>query len=319
MNPFKKLIFAPIFLILITASIYFYKLILDKYLDVYLGPFAGLYEFSFLAIALFFASLIYCLFVTFTQDIKYALTLALISTLTPFALLSFNLGLVVGFGIFISLIVTYYNLQTNLRSYITFKASTILKGSINLLNTFILITLAFGYYLHTNSIIQTQGFKVPDPIVEWAIDVSLRMQGMSFKGERYTLAQALTPEQLELLKQNPEVLKQFNIETTELEELDANKPQTNAPKNEDTVLPPGLSIKEVAKAQINAMLDSLIKPYLFVIPIILAVAFYGLPSLILWILSKFLGLLLTSIFYVFEKSGFVKYEKEMREVKKIVI
>ena len=138
MPSLKKIIFGSLFLILITSSIYFYKLILDKYLDVFLGPFAGLYEFSFLAITLFFTSLIYCLFVTFTQDIKYALTLALISTLTPFALLSFNLGLVLGFGIFISLVVTYYNLQTNLRSYITFKASAILKGPINLLSTFIL-------------------------------------------------------------------------------------------------------------------------------------------------------------------------------------
>lgn len=325
MSPLKKLIFAPLFLVFLTASIYFYKLILDAYLDVFFGTYGGLYEFALLAIPLILASLSYCLFVTFTQDIKYAFAVAAISAMTPFAFLSLNLSIVIAAGIAISLIIVYFNLQTSLRSYINFQPTTLLKGPIKLLNIFILLTLTFGYFLNVNSIIQTQGFKLPDSLVDWAVNMSLSSQGMNFKGEKYQLAQVITPEQIELLKQNPAVLKQYGLKP---EDLDALAPSTTTAtqsspgQNNTTItatqLPPG-NLKEVLKTQINNMLDQTLKPYLFVIPILLAFMFYSLASLILWLLTLFLSPIIQLIFYLFEKSGFIKFEKEMREVKKIVI
>lgn len=318
----KKLIFAPLFLVLITTAIYFYKLILDKYLDVFFGNFGGLYEFASLAIPLVLASLAYCLFITFTQDFKYAAVMAVITALIPFGFLSVNLSLVIGAGIIISLILTYFNLQTNLKSYVNFVPQTLLVPPIKMLNVFILLTLSFGYFLNANSIIQTQGFKIPETLVDWAIDLSMSSQSLNFKGEKYLLAQSLTPEQLELLKQNPALLKQYGLKP---EDLDALSPSSNQKTTEQpgqtvikTPLPPG-NLKEILKNQINSTIDQTLKPYLFVIPIILAFMFYSLASLIMWIISMFLSPLLQLIFYLFEKTGFVKFEKEMREVKKIVI
>lgn len=316
----KKLIFAPIFLVLITASIYFYKLILDKYLDIFFGNYGGLYEFALLAVPLVFASLTYCLFITFTQDFKYALVLAIITAIVPFAFLNTNLSLVIGVGLAISLIIIYFNLQTTLRSYVNFQAATLLITPVKMLNTFVLLTLTFGYFLNANSIIQTQGFKIPEPLIDWAIDFSMSSQGYNFKGDRHYLAQALTPEQIELLKQNPGVLKQYGLTPNDLDALTSKQtaPTTKQGNVTATQLPSG-NLKDVLKNQINGMIDQTLKPYLFVIPILLAFMFYSLASLIMWLISLFLSPIISLIFLIFEKTGFVKYEKEMREVKKIVV
>ena len=320
MSSLKKLIFAPLFLVLLTSSIYFYKLILDKYLNVFFGNYGGIYEFSLLAVPLVFASLAYCLFVTFTQDLKYAAAVAGITILVPFAFLSTSLSIVISIGLVISLIIVYFNLQTNLRNYVNFQPTNLLKGPIKLLNVFILFTLTFGYFLNANSIVQTKGFKIPEPIIDWAINFSTSSQSLNFKGEKY-LAQALTPEQIELLKQNPDILKQYGLNPKDLESLSpASKQQTTSDKSAIKALPlPSGNLKDVLKNQINGMLDQTLKPYLFVIPILLAFMFYSLASLIMWVISLFLSPLISLIFYLLEKTGFVKYEKEMREVKKIVI
>jgi len=325
MSPLKKVIFAPLFLVLITCSIYFYKLVLIAYLDVFFGTYGGLYEFSLLAIPLVFASLAYCLFITFTQDFKYTFVLILLTALIPFAFLDLYLSIVIGIGLVISLTIVYFNLQTNLRSYVNFKPTDLLKGPIKLLNTFILLTLTFGYFLNANSIIQTQGFKIPDSLIDWAVDMSMSSQSMNFKGEKYLLAQALTPEQVELLKQNPALLQQYGLKPEDLDALAAptstqqtTQTKTSRPETSPSLQPQG-NMKNLIKTQINNMLDQTLKPYFFVIPILLAFMFYSLASLITWLLTLLLSPFIQLIFSLFEKSGFIKYEKEMREVKKIVI
>ena len=315
MSPVKKLIFAPLFLILITLSIYFYKLILDQYLELFFSTYGGLYEFALLSLPLVMASLCYCLFVTVTQDIKHAIVLALITAIIPFAFLDINLSIVIGAAVAISLIIVYFNLQTNLRSYVNFQPTVLIKGPLKLLNVFILLTLSFGYFLNANSIIQTQGFKIPETLIDWAVNMSLSSQQYNFKGDKQYLAQALTPEQIELLKQNPAVLEQYGFTP---EDLDALAPSQQEGMITSTPLPSG-NLKEILKNQINGMVDQMIKPYLFVIPFLLAFMFYSLASLVMWLLTLLISPLISLIFYLFEKSGFIRFEKEMREVKKIII
>ena len=324
MSPVKKLIFAPLFLVLITTSIYFYKLILDQYLNVFFTNWGGLYEFSLMAIPLILASLSYCLFVTFTQDIKYALTISAITALTPFAFLNINLSLVLAIGFLISLTIVYFNLQSILRSYTNFQPTQLLKGPIKLLNVFLLLTFTFGYYLNANAIIQKDGFKIPDSLIDWAVNMSLSsQQSMLLQGDKKYLAQVLTSEQIELLKQNPAILQQYGLTPEDLDSLSSQTtPQATQGSSSQTpiqTIAPTGNMKNLLKTQINSMLDQTLKPYQFAIPIILAFMFYSLASLILWILSFLLSPLLQLIFYIFEKTGFIKFEKEMREVKKIVI
>lgn len=324
MSPVKKIVFAPLFILFITATIYFYKIILDKYLDIYFGSYGGIYEFALLSLPLLLTSLSYCLYVTFSQDFKYAFFGAILASLTPFIFLDNNLAIVVAVGLLISFTLGFFNLQTELKSYTNFQPTKLLKSPIRLLSTFILLALTFGYFLSTNSTIKTQGFKIPDSIMDFAIDASLKSQGVPVKGVKY-LAQGptLTEEQLKLLKQNPQVLKQFGLDPKDLDQFvpDDSTAAKSPNKNSVQVMPniSGANLKDIVKAQMSDAVDSMIKPYLFAIPFLLAVLFYSLASFTLWLFSLFLSPILMLIFSILEKTGFIKYEKEMREVKKIVI
>lgn len=320
---FKKIFFALVFLILIIALIYSYKPVLDSYLDIFFSIYGGLYEFGILAIILTLASLSYCLYITFTQDIKFAAPVALTSLIIPFIFLKPQLAFVIGIGIFSSLAVVYFTLLASLKNYVNFQGANLLAGPIRTLNTLVLLTLTFGFFLHTNSIIAAQGFKIPNALIDWAVNLSLSQAGIPVKGEQY-LAQAptLTQEQINLLKQNPQVLEQYGISR---KDLDALAPQQSSQKslnqNKVNIVPaiPGANIKDIIKAQISNSLDQIIKPYLFAVPAILAFLFYSLVGFCLWLLSIFLNPLIMLIFYILEKTGFIKFDKEMREVKKIVV
>lgn len=325
MSAVKKIIFAPFLILFITMTIYFYKLILDKYLEVYFSNYGGLYEFALLSLPLLFVSLSYSLFVTFSQDFKYALGVTVIASLTSFIFLSTNLSIVISLGLLISFILAFFNLQSELKSYVNFQPAKLLKSPIKLLNTFILLTLTFGYFLNANSIIQTQGFKIPDKVMDWAIDLSLKDQGVPVKGVKY-LAQipTLSKEQINLLKQNPQVLKQYGLDPKDLDQLvpaDNTSSVKSANRNAVQVVPTptGANLKDIIRAQMGNAMDAMIKPYIFIIPLLLAILFYSMASFTLWILSFFLSPILMLIFLMLEKTGFIKYEKQMREVKKIVI
>ncbi len=312
---FKKLIFAPVFLALITAGLYFYKLILDKHTQVFFENYGGLIDFGIFALILLLASLTYCLFITFTQSIKYTLPLALLSFPSSFIFLDTRLAIVTGIGIFLSLLAGYFTLKSNLSTYINFKASSIFSGPIKSLNLLILLTLSLGYYLNSNLIIQTQGFKIPDPLLDWAIDLSLGGANIPVLGEKYYIAQTGTfQEQLEYLKTHPELMKEYGLKPEDLETFSNLTGTVN-----ETPSKPQSNIKNVIKTQVSDSLSQVIKPYLFVVAIILAVMFFSEASFMLWILSLLLSPTLLLLFYIFEKSGFIKFADETRIVKKIII
>lgn len=327
MNQIKKITFIPLAAILWIGILFSYQSILNQYLDVFFRPYGGLVEFTILAAFILGFSISYSLFVTFTQSLKYTLPFIFLISLTPFIFFNSNLSLVLMIGFLIISTLAFFNFQTNLKTYINFKPNEILNTPIRILNTLTVFSLSFGFYFHTNTIIQTQGFKLPEPLIDWAIDISLKQNNPTVLGEKY-LAQIpmLTPEQLQLLKRNPQILESYGLSPDDLDQYIQGSPSDEpVSSNQKAVtlnpgsLIPQANLRDIIKAQISDSLESIIKPYLFAIPMVLAFMFYSLTSLILWLLSFFIAPLLTSIFYLLEKSGFIKFVTEMREVKKIVI
>lgn len=320
----KKIIVAPFVLILISAVCFLYTQILSNYLEIFFKPYGGLVEFSTISLTILLSGLIFITYLTLTQDFKYALILGIVASLIPFIFLQTPLAFVIAIGFLISFILAYFNLQTNLKTYVNFSAAALLTPPIKLLNTFILLTLTFGYFLHTNSLIQTQGFKVPDQLIDWAVDLSLKGQNPAILGKKY-LAQlpTLTEEQLNLLKQNPQILEQYGLRADDLEQFTPSSTSTPSSPNKNAVSitpsVPGANLKDIIKAQISTSLDDLLKPYLFAIPAVLALMFYSLASFSLWILSLFLSPVISLLFLIFEKSGFIKFASETRVIKKIVV
>lgn len=305
----KKLLFAPGFLSLSLTLFYLYKLVLDKYLEVFFGEWDGMYELGIIALVIMLSSLSYCLYVSFTQDVKYYLALAVSGSFTPFIFLKPDLALIACIGFLMSLSVAYFNLLGSLKTYVNFQPVNLLSSPVKTLSTLFLLSLTIVFYFHSNSIIQRDGFKIPETIIDWAINLSMQGANIPVKGEKY-LAQlpTLNQEQINLLKENPEVLKQYGLNPEDLDQLDNISPQL-----------PGADLKGLLKTQIADSLDGMLKPYLFAIPVLLAFLFYSLVSFALWIFSVFLSPTILLIFYIFEKTGFLKFEKEIREVKKMVV
>lgn len=326
----KKLVFIPLALVLFATSIFYYQQILSQYLDIFFKPYGGLIEFGILAVLILLTSLSWIIFMSFSQSFKFLIIPLLISAVIPFLLFQSNIGLVIGTVYALGLLTTFFNLQTNLKTYINFKPSELLVPAIKLLNTFTLISFSLGYYFYVNTIIQTQGFKLPESLIDWAIDLSLQSQVQNQNppvlGKKY-LAQipTLNQEQIDLLKQNPQILEAYGLDANDLDEFVAGTTPVNQPvspnQNAVSITPtlPGANLKDILKAQITDSIESMLKPYHYAIPVILAFMFYSLSSLILWLLSFFLSPIISLIFLIFDKSGFVTYQKEMREVKKMVV
>lgn len=325
MRELKKLCLAPLLILFSIALFYFFKPALNEYLEIFFKPFFGIYEFGMIALFITLTSLTFVLFVTLSQNFIYALVVSVISSLTAFLFFNFNVSLVISVCLLISFILAYFNLQTNLKSYISFNPQSILSSPLKLLNTFLLISLTFGYFLNTNSIIKTQGFKMPKSLVEWAVDLTLEMQGMSVKGDKHYLAQVptLTSEQLQLLKQNPGVLEQFGIKAADLEGIAPVKTSPgNSPDQSAVQAVPPLptaDIKDILMAQTGNMLDTIIKPYHSLIPFIFAFMFFSYISFLNWFLTILISPMIMLIFLILEKTGFIKFANETRIVKKIII
>lgn len=164
---------------------------------------------------------------------------------------------------------------------------------------------------------------MPDQVIDWAVNLSLSQAGIPVKGEKY-LAQALTPEQVELLKQNPDVLEQFGLKSSDVDQfVQADQPENKSANRSAVKTAPAVSgnlnLKDMIKSQISNSLDEMTKPYLFAIPFILSFLFYSIASFYLWVFSLFLSPVILLLFSILEKTGFIKFTNETRVVKKIII
>ncbi len=177
-------------------------------------------------------------------------------------------------------------------------SASLLSPTIKLVATLIIFTLSITYYLSVNNQIAREGFEIPDSLIESSLKLMPQTDLPTAQ-----LPQ-LPPEQIELLKQNPDLLKQYNIDPKLLDSLPTQT--TN-------------STNELIKPMIKDQLQNIIKPYQnFIAPILALLLFLTLQSFTT-ILGFFIPPILWLIFLILEKTNFVRFEVEMREVKKLVV
>ncbi|MDO8640997.1 MAG: hypothetical protein Q7R33_05585, partial [Nitrosarchaeum sp.] len=159
-------------------------------------------------------------------------------------------------------------------------------------------TLSITYYLSINKELSQKGFEIPDSL----IDSTLKLMPQT----NLPTAQLpqLPPEQIELLKQNPDLLKQYGVDPKLLDSLPTQT--TN-------------STNELIKPLIKDQLQNIIKPYQNFIAPVLALLFLLTLQSFTAILGLFISPILWLIFLLLEKTNFIHFESEMREVKKMVV
>lgn len=294
----KKLIFAPFFLISFGLLLYFITPTLKSFNFLFSLSVNNLLSLIVITCLIFLSSFFFVLFATLANSWKIVLPLGIIASLLPLIILKDALGLVFTVGMLISLLVSFINLENSLKSYLNFKPEAILGPSIKHLSSLLILVICVTYFLSINKIIQEQGFEIPDSLIDTAINLSSPQSQV--KGMKIAQGSALTPE----------LLKQYGIDPSVLDTLNnsANITKEAGKVSQDL-------IKQAVKDQIQGFL----KPYLGFIPALLAVLLFFTLQSLTSILSLLIYPLLWVIFYILEKTGFVRFEKEMREVKKLVV
>lgn len=270
------------------------------------------------------------IFGSFSQDWKLVAPVSLLSGVLIFLYQPDVKGVIILIGTIIALTLTFALLQNKLRTYITFQPTVLLTPSIKSLTTFLILILSFTYYLSINQLISKNGFEIPDELIDQSIKLMQPNLNPNVQGAKY-IAQ-VTPEQIEMLRQNPELLKQYGVDESMLnavEEQIKSAPQQStsgeSPKT-NSALPDKSSTTQVnpldnsfVKSMLKSQFDQMLKPYQSFIAPALALLFFISLTSISSLLSIFINPLLLIIFYLLEKTNFVRFEKEMREVKKLVV
>lgn len=303
----KKLTFAPLFLLSFAFLIYQLNPLFASTDIIFSLSVNTLIQLVILSGSILITSLFFALFVSLSQNWKIILPVAILASILPVILIGQNLGLILTIGTIISLILSFLTLDSSLKSYLTFQPTSILGPSIRNLSTLLVITISLAYFLSINKVISEQGFQIPDALIDTAINLAGSQTTNTQETSTPTLPQ-ISKEQIELLKKNPDLLKQYGLDPKILDTY--NQPQNTQKSNPSTDL-----IKQTVKNQ----LDNIIKPYKSFIPAILALLLFITLTSIVSFLTLLIYPILWLIFYTFEKSEFLKFITEMRPVKKMVV
>lgn len=301
MQIYKKLTFAPLFLISLVFVFYQYSQILRSPFMIFSFGMDQLTQILILVGSVIFSGLFFALFVGLAMDIRFVLGFALISALIPFLFLNFTIAIFTSLALLTVLAVVYPVLVNKLKSYLTFLPTTLFLPSIKQFGSFLILILAFGYFLSINADIKKNGFKIPESLIDAAINLNPQTKNLEESSlGNFKLDQA----QIDQLKKNPQLLKQYGLDIKDLEKLQI----------------PGVnSSQSFLKTTLSKQFDKMLEPYIGFIPAVLALIFFFSLQSLFTLLSVLLVPLVWIIFYVLEKTGFIHFTTEMREVKKMVV
>lgn len=361
----KKILFAPFFLICFSWLLWQFKDLLANpfsplnYLFESLNQFSLTSPYSFInssnemfitltlfILPIFLTSLFFVIFSALAQDLKIVGSVIFVSLILPFIFLPLSFTIIfLGFGFMVFLVI-FYAVYNKMLHYIDFKPGALLSSSIRYLTIGLILVMSVSYFLAVNLKFQSPDFAIPDQVIDSIIKMStssfnpssqlLQLQG--FKTTKLAQSQpTITPEQLEMLRNNPELLKQFGLDPSVLDSFNnspssgsTTKPSptsstrrttpSTSPSNIPSLTP---NLLDPSSGPINSLLkgqiEGIIKPLLPFLPFLFASSFFMIIFSQLFFLTILTTPLLWFVFWILEKSKLVHFEKEMREVRKLVV
>ena len=309
MNIVKKLALAPLFLIIFALFVYQLAPFLKSYDLIFSLSINTFLELLILSFFISISCFLFVLFTTLASDWKMVLPVAFLSALIPMLFMEPALGLVFTVAIFISFLLTYLSLDSTLKSYLTFKPEALLGPSIRHLSGLLILAFCLVYFLSTSKIIAQNGFQIPDSLIEAALKIT-PLDLTAEQNSPTSQLPAISQEQIDLLKQNPDLLRQSGLDPSILDTLNQPQPKAGSPQN---------LTQDVIKQTVKDQMQSLIKPYQNFIPAGLAVLLFLTLQSLTSVINLLIYPLLWITFFILERTGFVKFTEEMRPVKKMII
>lgn len=302
----KKLALAPLFLIVFSLSLLKLNPLLGSYEQLFSLSIQSLLDLALLSGLILLASFLFILTSTFTQDWKLTLPISALAAVICLVTIPLPLASVLAVGTLVVTTITHFSLQNSLKSYLNFSPGTILGPSIRSLTGLMIIVLAIAYFLSINNLVRTNGFQIPDTLIDPILNLSQTAAGETQSEPAPQLS--ISPEQLELLRQNPQLLRQSGLDPKILDSL--NQPQKGKSTNQS---------QDLVRSALKTQIDNFLKPYLEFVPVALALLFFFTLQAATIFFSILIYPLLWLIFFILEKIGFVRFEVENRPVKKLVI
>ncbi len=299
----KKLLFAPFFLISFGFLLHFINPLFASYDIIFSLSLESLTQLIILSSLITLTSFLFVLFSSLAQDSKIILPVGATAALISLVVTPQPLSFILAVGIFISTLISHLTLEGKLKSYLTFEPNSLLGPSIRHLSGLLILVVSLTFFLSTNKIIQEKGFQIPDSLIDTALKVSGQAQSETTQSQ--SIQPQLTNEQITLLKKNPDLLKQYGLDSKTLDSL--NQPASQK------------SGQDFIKQTIKDQLQNLLKPYLGIIPALLAFLFFLSLQSLTALLTILIYPLLWITFYILEKTNFIKFEVEQRPVRKMVI
>lgn len=296
----KKLAFGFIFLTTFAYFSFNLQAIKFPYL-IFNFDLKTLTTYSLLIGSALLSSLSFVIFASFIQKWSVVLVVSMIAAVIPGLILS-GIGFLIGAGFFIVSAIVYSILNNHLKTYITFQPTVILSPSIKTLSSLLLIVVSIGYFVLVQNEIKNNGFQIPGFLLDNAIKLA---QPKVVEQTSLPKLPALSKDQIQLLKKNPQLLSQYGID----------------PKTLDLLENPGAgkTAEEPIKKLLKDQIQNQIKPYINWIPAALTMLFLLSLQSILYLLSLLVSPIIWLLFVIFEKTGITQIQTEMREVKKIIV
>ncbi len=297
----KKLIFAPFFLAIFFILLSSLSSLTKSYDFIFSFSLNSFIQLIIISALLPLSSLLFVVFATLSSDWKINLPVGILASLIPLFFWETGLAIIFSVLILINLLITFLNLGTTLKNYLTFSPNSIFSPLIRNLSGLLILSICIIYFFSASKTISEKGFKIPDSLIESALKLTPMPQ---LSNQQETSMPQITNDQINLLKKNPNLLKQSGLDPKILDTLD------NQSKNplEDT-------IKQTVKDQF----ESLIKPYTSFLPVILAILLFFTLSGLTSLTNLFVYPILWLTFYILEKTNLISFTTEQRPVKKLVV
>jgi ABC-type multidrug transport system fused ATPase/permease subunit len=303
MQLIKKLLFGVIWLIVTV-----WELLLIKSLLLNPQPIVGfdvdsLISFLILGLALIINGSLLGIFVALADDWKLVLPVILCSAICGYAVTvgGGTESITVSVGLLIIGVLAFLVFKQSLKSYLNFDAAKILSGGLKMYVFGLIFVISLSYFMLAKIRVENEGFSLPDSLIDSVISMvpkdTQSVENTSLSGLQ------ISPDQIELLKNNPETLQKMGINPAMLDSIGGQNTTSD----------------DLVKLSVKSQLDKMIEPYIDWIPLFLAISlFFTLTTISSLIM--FCGLIfIWIVFYLLEKSGFISFNKEMREIRKLVV
>lgn len=286
---FKKLFFAPFFLLVLFITLIYSTPILGNISLLLSLDLSALIPIIVISLGVLLSGLLFAVFVTFCQDIRLILIVALLGSLLPLFQGFSATSLIEVFGLAFSFFMIAFVLQNKLNHYLNFQPTVLLIPSIKNIATILCLTLSFAYFFAVRTTIQTHGIQIPDNVINPLMQFSNPLSSDSTASE-------ITNQLQE--QDSASMLSQLGSGAL-------NSALTDA--------------QQTAKTTLENQINQEAKTYEPLISATLALLFFLTINSTAALLAFLLYPTIWLLFKLLEEIEFSKFVVEMREVKKLVV